>query len=317
MSPNPKFRDALYFDIDKRPAFEPFLPTVQTCPADRAWCTLTYASSLDSQISLAPGTQTPLSGPESKAMTHFLRSRHDAILIGVGTVLADDPSLNCRLEGVGGYGGAGLDKQPVPIVIDPRGRWKFAESKVYRLAKEGKGRAPFVFTSAAPTGDSTLKELCSLGGGVVYIQTDDRMDWLDVLQTLKYLKLNSTMIEGGGSVINSLLDATNQEHIDSVIVTIAPTWLGQGGVVVSPERRTENGRPIPAARLRETAFCPLGEDVVLCGKMTSKSPSSERVDDSDGFTVRQKVTIFHKAYSETGKAEELLLTKLQKRSSKT
>ena len=73
--------------------------------------TLTYATSMDSSLTLAPGMQTILSGPESKAMTHYLRSKHDAIVIGVGTATADDPGLNCRLEGVGGFGGLGWEGQ--------------------------------------------------------------------------------------------------------------------------------------------------------------------------------------------------------------
>src|ERR1700760_2352675 len=135
MEPPLKHRDVLQFTSEKRAIFEPYLPTPQSCPADRAWCTLTYACSLDSQIALAPGTQTALSGPESKAMTHYLRSRHDAILIGEGTMRADNPGLNCRIEGVGGYGGEGLEGQPRPIVLDPNLRWDFSsDSKVLALA---------------------------------------------------------------------------------------------------------------------------------------------------------------------------------------
>jgi len=53
-----------------------------------------------------------------------------------------------------------------------------------------------------------------------------------------------------------------------VIVTIAPTWLGQGGVVVSPVRTTgADGQPTAPARLTDVTWCPLGEDVVLCGRI--------------------------------------------------
>src|SRR5947207_2217592 len=69
-------------------------------PTAKPHVTLTYAASLDSSISLSPGTQTHLSGHLSKAMTHYLRSRHSAILIGVGTAAVDDPGLNCRLDDV-------------------------------------------------------------------------------------------------------------------------------------------------------------------------------------------------------------------------
>jgi 2,5-diamino-6-(ribosylamino)-4(3H)-pyrimidinone 5'-phosphate reductase len=107
------------------------------------------------------------------------------------------------------------------------------------------------------------------GGKYVTLDTDDngRFRWVDVLDALHKDGIQSVMIEGGGYVINSLLEPANHELVDSVIVTIAPTWLGRGGVVVSPERRFEGTAPMPAARLKNTTWVPLGEDVVLCGRL--------------------------------------------------
>ena len=76
------------------------------------------------------------------------------------------------------------------------------------------------------------------------------------------------MIEGGADIINSILCAPDCDLVDSVIVTIAPTWLGQGGVVVSPPRAVDTaGQPTAAARLSNVSWHPLGEDVVLCGNL--------------------------------------------------
>ncbi|POR37638.1 2,5-diamino-6-ribosylamino-4(3H)-pyrimidinone 5'-phosphate reductase, partial [Tolypocladium paradoxum] len=95
-----------------------------------------------------------------------------------------------------------------------------------------------------------------------------RFDWRDVLRALAAAGLSSVMVEGGGHVINSLLDPACHGLVDSVIVTIAPTWLGQGGVVVSPDRvKDGQGCPVPAARLSNVSWHPLGEDVVLCGRL--------------------------------------------------
>lgn len=240
-----------------------------------------------------------LSGPQSKAMTHYLRSRHDAILIGVGTAVADDPGLNCRLEGVGGYGGHGLQGQPRPIVVDPHGRWDLGrDAKILQLAREGKGKAPYVIvaadllSSSLPTSSLSPERrelLESCGGKYIPLppaptpslsssksEKDEqeegryRFDWIALLSFLRKEEgVRSVMIEGGGSIINSLLEeARYQSLIDSVIITIAPTWLGQGGVVVSPKRRTdENGHAIPASRLTDVKWYPFGEDVVLCGRV--------------------------------------------------
>ncbi|KAF3050376.1 2,5-diamino-6-(ribosylamino)-4(3H)-pyrimidinone 5'-phosphate reductase [Didymella keratinophila] len=236
-------------------------------PDGRPHVTLTFATSLDSNLSLAPGVQTALSGPQSKAMTHYLRSKHSAILVGVGTAIADNPSLNCRFEGVGGYGGEGLNGQPRPIVIDPQARWQWsAESKVIKLAREGKGRAPWVFTMVEVDEDRK-RTLGSVGGEVIVAgaQPSPRMSWEYILDKLKRRNIESVMIEGGGAVINDLLAPNNVGFVDTVIVTIAPVWLGKGGVQVCPSEREEDGNKVPVARLKDAKWVPLGDDVVLCG----------------------------------------------------
>lgn len=264
---------------------QPYLPgssnddptTTTTTTPTLPFVTLTFATSLDSALSLAPGVQTHLSGPLSKAMTHHLRSHHSAILVGVGTAIADDPGLNCRIDGVGGL----LERQPVPLVLDPTARWDVSsESRVVRTAREGKGKAPFVLVASSvwerllSQNDARIQGridvLESLGGGYMPITTDattGRFEWTTILSTIRQtLGLDSVMIEGGGTVINSLLeDDQSRALIDAVIVTIAPTWLGKGGVVVSPERRAgSNHEPL---RLKNLTWVPMGEDVVLCGRL--------------------------------------------------
>ncbi|KAJ8131438.1 hypothetical protein O1611_g2189 [Lasiodiplodia mahajangana] len=272
-SPIPK--GAMEFPEADREFLEPHLPPRDgSSPRpDCPFVTLTFATSLDSSLTLSPGVPTAISGPQSKAMTHYLRSRHHGILIGVGTAVADDPSLNCRIIGVGGYGGEGLDGQPRPIILDPTARWDFtSNSKLFKLCREGRGRPPWIITSLQnppPEKTALLKEY---GGMYITMQTvrpdvgSHRFDWHDLLVTLKKHGLDSVMVEGGGKVINSLLEPQDMAQISSVIVTIAPTWLGQGGVVVSPRRRHDDtGKPIAAARLTGAKWYPFGEDVVLCG----------------------------------------------------
>ncbi|KAH7238283.1 dihydrofolate reductase-like domain-containing protein [Fusarium tricinctum] len=261
----------LSFPASSAAMLESRLPT--TTPSgpspSRPFVTLTFATSLDSSLSLAPGVRTRLSGPDSKAMTHYLRSRHAAILIGVSTLLADSPALNCRI--------AGATSQPRPIIIDPHLRWVPSHAdNVLEVARLGNGLAPFVLTGVdiqnLPAASVALLE--QHGGKYIHVPTalgsNDRMrfDWRDVFEALFREDLSSVMVEGGGQIINSLLDPRFHDLVDSVIVTIAPTWLGQGGVVVSPERLQDTaGVPIPAARLSNVSWHPFGEDVVLCGKL--------------------------------------------------
>ena len=237
----------------------PFTPQPRA-PRDRPFVTLTFAQSLDSSLALGPGIRTALSGPDTKAMTHYLRSVHDAILVGVGTAIADDPALNCRLEDVAGD----VSKQPRPVVLDPHRRWDVETSACLRLAQQGRGKAPWILTGAAglATGPAEVNYI-SLSN----IQDSDEshahaFSWPEILKALHERGIQSVMIEGGGSVINSLLSPENASLVDAVIITIAPTWLGQGGVVVSPPRR-QAGTAV--GRLRDTKWYQMGDDAVLCG----------------------------------------------------
>ena len=159
-------------------------------------------------------------------------------------------------------------------MLDPQGRWDFgAGSKVLELARSGKGRAPYILTATEPAREKT-EVLEAAGGRFIRIEVqrvgdgESRVEWREVLRVLSAEGLRSVMIEGGGTVINSLLRPENSALVNSVILTIAPTWLGVGGVVVSPPRRLdEGGKPVAAARLHHVQWHPLGEDVIMCGKL--------------------------------------------------
>lgn len=126
--------------------------------------TLNYSTSLDSRIPDLPGTETIISHPETKAMTHYLRYHHDAILVGVGTLLADDPSLNCcwtpdsddKVSSVsegrtnpdlGSTFASKNARKPhfiQPIILDPTFKWDPRKSRLIEAAEDGLGLAPYV-----------------------------------------------------------------------------------------------------------------------------------------------------------------------------
>ncbi|KAL9615300.1 MAG: hypothetical protein Q9167_000271 [Letrouitia subvulpina] len=267
----------LRFPKELRAFLEPYLPSKgrHLAISNLPHVTLTYATSMDSSLSLAPGLQTVLSGPQSKAMTHYLRSRHDAILIGVRTALTDDPALNCRLEGMGGFGGWGWEGQPRPIVIDPNARWSLSpQSKILQTVHAGKGRAPWIIVGPGTSVDSNqIDMLNNYGGkflGLAGFDRNCRFQWEAIFQALASEGIKSVMVEGGGTVISDLFRPENVEAINSVIVTIAPTYLGGGGVTVCPARKQDtSGRPQPALRFQNVKWQSLGEDVVMCGTLPS------------------------------------------------
>ena len=276
--------NSLRYPEESRAFLEPYLPPRDSVADQNGLphVTLTYATSMDSCLAFAPGLKTSISGPESKAMTHYLRSRHDAILIGVGTATADDPALNCRLEGVGGFGGVGWEGQPRPVIIDPGARWVLTpDSKVLATVQEGKGRGPWVIISPGFAMDPARLEMLKNYGGKYLGLTDFdkqwRLRWEAILKALAAEGIRSVMIEGGAMIINDLLLPEHAPLISSVVVTKAPVYLGRGGLVVHPAaRQLEAGAPPrPAVRFRDVKWHCLGEDVVMCGRIEGENSTGE------------------------------------------
>jgi len=174
--------------------------------------TLSYAQSLDGSLAAFSGRPLALSGPESLAFTHQLRSEHDAILIGIGTVLADNPRLTVRLV-------PGPD--PQPIVLDTHLRFPLTA----HLLQHPRGVIIIATTDQA---DSRRQaELESAGVRVVRFPRDDsRSNGVHLPALLDWLGengLNSLMVEGGSRVITSFLQA---QLVNRIAITIAPCFVG-------------------------------------------------------------------------------------------
>lgn len=195
-------------------------------------------------------------------MTHYLRTKHDAILVGSGTAIADDPGLNSRLNDAVD---AGLALQPRPIILDRRARWEVhAQSRVIKTACEGRGKGPFVVVNetelpAVPIKRQRAVQEC----GGAYITC---ADFPSLLNGLLQRGIRSIMVEGGGEIINSLLQ-NHANLIDAIIVTIAPVYLGEGGVSVRPAKDASRTTE-PAVKLCNVRWVPLENDVVMCARVT-------------------------------------------------
>ncbi|KAI4521207.1 bacterial bifunctional deaminase-reductase [Schizophyllum commune Loenen D] len=216
--------------------------------ADRPSVTLTFAQSLDAKIAGTGGKQLILSGKESMIMTHWMRTMHDAILIGVGTALNDDPQLNVRHlpeRPSGTYMSSSEHGQPYnlprPVILDARLRLS-PSCKLLRNFQAGTGRRPWVFTLDGSTSPNPLQQvewlerrqaLEEAGARVVIVKGDLGSGTLSIqalLKTLHERGVHSLMVEGGASVIRSFLDASQGGVVDTIIVTVAPTFVGEDGV---------------------------------------------------------------------------------------
>lgn len=211
--------------------------------ARRPFVTLTYAQSIDGSIAAQPGMPLALSGTAAQKFTHQLRADHDAILVGIGTVLADDPQLTVRLV---------PGKPPRPIILDSRLRIPTTARCV-----DASRRTIIAARQDAPM--ARQRELETVGAFVVRLPArDGAIDLPALLDRLCAEGIHTVMVEGGARVITSFLRA---RLVDRVIITIAPTLIG--GV------RGVNARIADARfpRLRNATMQPVGADWILSGEI--------------------------------------------------
>jgi 2,5-diamino-6-(ribosylamino)-4(3H)-pyrimidinone 5'-phosphate reductase len=136
-------------------------------------------------------------------MTHYLRSRHVGILVGIGTAKADNPGLNTRYS-EDGKEIVGMERQPRPLVLDPSGRWNVYDTpKLFALAEKGEGKAPWWVVCSG--GDGEMADKVEKSGGLrldggVYKGRHEGVDWDVIMREMTKNGITSVMIEGGGSV---------------------------------------------------------------------------------------------------------------------
>jgi diaminohydroxyphosphoribosylaminopyrimidine deaminase/5-amino-6-(5-phosphoribosylamino)uracil reductase len=183
----------------------------------RPFVTLKMASSLDGKIALPSGESQWISGSESRAYTHLLRHYSDAVLVGIGTVLSDDPTLSVRLEG--------LYKQPKRIVLDSQARLPL-DANIWDNAPE----LIVAVSSEAPT--NRVNDLVVQGATVLQIGADanGQLEWTELLDVLYKRDIISVLVEGGPTVAGSALSAG---IVNKVAQFVAPKILGAGKNAIS------------------------------------------------------------------------------------
>lgn len=222
---------------------DPWLAEVAAVPApeSRPAVTLTYAQTLDGSLATSDRRTLRLSSPASLHWTHRLRAAHDAILVGVGTVLADNPRLTVRLvEG----------PDPRPLVLDTNLRTPPGAQLL-----RGPQSTWIMCAGDAPA--ERRRRLESAGAQLLEAPraADGRLDLPAALATLKPRGIQRVMVEGGAEVIASFLRAG---MVDTVLLTIAPRWV--------------SGLPAVQAdglglRLEGARWLPLDPDGIVFGRL--------------------------------------------------
>lgn len=183
----------------------------------RPMIALKAAMSLDGRIAVANGDSKWITGPEARRIGHRLRAEHDAILVGIGTALADDPRLDCRLEGLEAA-------SPVRIVLDTTLRLP----TTHDLAAAAKKRPTWVIClETADAGRRAALE--RLGVRVIEAPEDDdgRLSLDAVARLLAEAGVTRLLIEGGGAVAAGFMAA---DLVDRIHAFRAPLVIGGDGL---------------------------------------------------------------------------------------
>lgn len=217
--------------------------TRKSCaPTGRPFVTLSYAQTLDGSISLRANESLPISGEQSLRLTHQLRSMHDGILVGIGTVLSDNPQLTVRHW---------KGKNPQPIVLDSHLRMPSDA----RLRNNSDKNCWVLTTEENHWQQQEGVEVCLLQPGA-----DGRVCLHNALALLHEKGIRHLMVEGGANVITAFLKA---KMVDAIVITIAPKiaggYKGVGELETSPKVDMPRIHPFFSERL--------GDDLIVWGQL--------------------------------------------------
>jgi 3,4-dihydroxy 2-butanone 4-phosphate synthase/GTP cyclohydrolase II len=220
-------------------------------PPGRPSVTLSYAQSLDGSVAVVRGLPLAISGVESRRMSHRLRAAHDAILVGIGTILADDPQLTVRE--VSG-------KNPQPIVLDSHLRFPSGA----RLLQSGQ---PWIATTP-PVDVRRAASLEERGARVMVFPADSagKVSLPALLECLYQVGVKRLMVEGGAEVITSFLAGC---LVDYLVLTIAPALVGGQPAIVNLLAEGDGERLDDHPTLREFNTLRMGRDLIVWGQMVS------------------------------------------------
>lgn len=216
----------------------------------RPFVSIKYAMTLDGKIASYSGDSKWVTGEEARGHVHYLRKKYTGIMVGIGTVLLDDPMLNCRIE-------QGVN--PVRIICDSNLRIPL-ESKIVKSSGEIETIIAFC------KGDKEKKyKLSKAGVTLMEFQDDERIDLKKLIERLGEKGIDSILLEGGGILNEAALEA---EIVNKAYVYIAPKIIG-GKEAVTPVEGQGIKYMNDAFQLEDTTITRLGNDFCIEGYLRS------------------------------------------------
>ena len=224
-----------------------------------------FAASLDGKIAATSGDSRWVSGPESRRWAHRQRTVVDAIVVGVRTVLIDDPELTARPEpGEGARQEDGEPRQPLRVVADSQGRTP-ASARVLQ------GPATTLVATTGASSKAWRREMHDAGVEVAVLPASGgRVDLPELLRHVGGRNILSLLVEGGGELLGSFFDLG---LVDKVQAIVAPIIIGGQDTATAVAGRGAR-RMADALRLRDVTIERLAEDILVTG-YTGQEEGSE------------------------------------------
>jgi diaminohydroxyphosphoribosylaminopyrimidine deaminase/5-amino-6-(5-phosphoribosylamino)uracil reductase len=233
-------------EADARRLNAPYLKLIQL---NRPWVIAKWAMSLDGRMTTPAGQSKWISNDESRAIAHQLRGRVDAIIVGRGTVEADDPLLTARPPG---------PRIAARIVLDSRASLSSERQLVRTL-----DQAPVLVAAMPQAAEDDVARLRALGCEVVVgTSTEPGKRLNELLDELGRRRMTNVLVEGGAKVLRSLFDA---KLVDEVHVFIAPRILGGGAL--GPASGIRIDEVAQALSLEDAQVERLGNDAYVHGSV--------------------------------------------------
>ncbi|MDW8095745.1 MAG: bifunctional diaminohydroxyphosphoribosylaminopyrimidine deaminase/5-amino-6-(5-phosphoribosylamino)uracil reductase RibD [Aquificaceae bacterium] len=208
----------------------------------RPYITLKWAQSVDGTMATRTGESKWITSEESRAFAHRLRAEATGVLVGINTVLRDDPELTVRAFE--------WERQPLRIVLDPQLRI----SEGLKLVKDGKAQTLVV---TAKEDREKIERLQEMGVRVILAPSEDgRLKLSEVLRELFFMEVMHLLVEGGSITLTSFI---KEGLMDRLWVFVAPVLMGDGKRVgdIGVEKMSD----VKRLRLRDVKT--FGEDIAL------------------------------------------------------
>jgi diaminohydroxyphosphoribosylaminopyrimidine deaminase/5-amino-6-(5-phosphoribosylamino)uracil reductase len=210
--------------------------------------TLKTATTLDGKIATATGESKWITGEEARADVHLLRHQQDAILVGVNTVIMDNPLLTTRISGAQG-------KNPIRVILDSKLRTPI---DAHILNTDD---APTWLFTSKQANQEQIKRYEEKGVRVFQSNDESRVSIIYVLQTLGEQEITSLIVEGGGEINAAFLQG---KHVHKVVAYLAPKLIG-GNEAPSSFRGEGFTHLAQAVQLSDVQYVPVGQDLKVVG----------------------------------------------------